>query len=175
MLLSSLQWVSEQLDLTAAQLLDVLEGKFADLKASSMTYMVGKAVEKAMYTMCQSLKQVLMTGHNMATKKFGTELEAMTGRLEGRINRSRKYHESLINTMRNEQLKFQTKVKSTLTARQFGPIAPNKPQGSVNHPGEIDVCVVWARDTGKKKFVIYISKEESSEPLELSTYQFIII
>lgn len=132
--MSSLQWVSEQLDLTAAQLLDVLEGKFADLKAS-MTDMVGKAVEKAMYTMCQVLKQVLMTGQNMATNKFGTELEAMTGCLEGRINRSRKYHESFINTMPNEQLKFQTKVKSTLTARQFGPIAPNKPEGSVNHPG----------------------------------------
>lgn len=58
----------------------------------------------------------------------------MSGRLEGRINRSREYHESLINTMRNEQIKFQSKVRSTLTNLQsFHVLAPEQVDASVNH------------------------------------------
>lgn len=56
-----------------------------------------------------------MEGQGMATKKMGAEFEALTGRLEGRVSRSREYHETLINTMRSDHLKFQAEVRSTLT------------------------------------------------------------
>lgn len=34
------------------------------------------------------------------------------------MNRSREYHETLINTMQNDQLKFQSEMRSTLTRIQ---------------------------------------------------------
>lgn len=86
-----------------------------------MKNMVEKVVEKVMDAMCQSLTAMLMDGQSMATKKFGAELEAMTGHLDGRINRSREYNESLIYTMRDEQIKFQTIVKSTLNCATIRP------------------------------------------------------
>lgn len=127
---------------TAAQRLDVVEGKFTGLE-ETMKNMVEKTVEKAMEAMRHSLTEVLMEGQSMATKQFGAEFEAMTGRLEGRINRSREYHESLINTMRSEQIKFQTEVRSTITgiqSRQYP--APEGIEGSVNNNGTTSIVQV---------------------------------
>lgn len=75
--------------------------------------MVVKAVEAAMDTIRHSLTEVVMEGQGMATKLLGSELEAVASRLEGRITRSREYHEALINMMRNEQLKFQAEMRPT--------------------------------------------------------------
>lgn len=58
------------------------------------------------------------------------------GRLEGRIFRSREFQESLINIMRNEQIKFQTEIRRTLTELQSHPLQVNdKLEGSVNQTG----------------------------------------
>lgn len=74
----------------------------------------------------------------MATKQLGAEIETLAGRLEGRINRSREYHETLINTMRNEQVKLQSEFKSTVTGlQQFQVPVPEGVEGSVNHLGSI--------------------------------------
>lgn len=54
--------------------------------------MVLKAMERAMKVMKHSLTEVLMEGQTLATKQLGADFEAMTGRLEGRVNRSREYH-----------------------------------------------------------------------------------
>lgn len=94
---------------TTVHQLDLVEAKLIDLE-ETVKEMVGKAVEKGMEAIKQSLIGVLMEGQGMATKKLSAEFEAMTGRLEGRVNRSREYQETLINTMRNEQLKFQNEV-----------------------------------------------------------------
>lgn len=59
--------------------------------------------------------EVVMEGQGMATKKLGPELEAVVSRLDKRINRSRDHHESMINTMRNEPMKFQAEMWSTIT------------------------------------------------------------
>lgn len=61
------------------------------------------------------------------------EFEALTGRLEGRVNRTREYHDTLLNAMRNNQLKFQSEIRSTLTSLQPKPInTQDKTDGSVN-------------------------------------------
>ncbi|XP_074346704.1 uncharacterized protein LOC141685510 [Apium graveolens] len=119
---------------TLNQRLEEIEGKVAGLE-SSISTMVSNAVEKAIEAMRHSLTKVLIDGQNQATKKLGTELEIAAGRLEGRISRSREYQESLINTMRNEQIKFQAEVRSTLTEFQtFQAPANDKLEGSVNQP-----------------------------------------
>lgn len=53
--------------------------------------------------------------------------------MEGRVNRSREYHETLINTICNDQLKFQAEIRATLMGIQTmqQPI-PNKIEASMN-------------------------------------------
>lgn len=96
------------------QRVEEMEGRVADLD-NTVTMMVSKAVEKAMEVMRHSLTEVLMEGQAQATKKLGGEIEVLAGRLEGSISRSREYQESLINSMRNKQIKFQSERRSTLT------------------------------------------------------------
>lgn len=98
--------------------MDVMEEKFVNLE-EAMKDLVAKMVDKAVEAMRQSLTEVLMEGQTMVTKKFGTEFDSMAARLEGRINRSREYHESLINTMRNEQLQFQSEMGSVLMGNKI--------------------------------------------------------
>lgn len=117
---------------TTAQRLDFLEQKVTDLE-ETMKEMVAKSVETAIEAMRHSLTEVLMEGQNLTTKKLGVEIEAMTERLEGRISRSREYHETLINTMRTEQLKFQAEMRSTVTGVPLGQGGhPDKGEASVN-------------------------------------------
>ena len=98
---------------TVTQRVDTLEEKVLDLD-ETLKEMVSQTVDKAMDAMRHSLTEVLLEGQSLAVKKMGAEFEALTGRLEGRVNRSREHHETLINTMRNDQLKFQADVRSTL-------------------------------------------------------------
>lgn len=115
--------------------MELIEEKLADLE-ESVKETVTKTAEKAVEAMRHSLTEVVMEGQGMATKKLGAEFEAMAGRLKGRINRNREYHESLINTMRNEQIKFQSEFKSTITGLQsFRVPLPEGVERSVNIPG----------------------------------------
>lgn len=69
----------------------------------------------------------------MAMKKMEVEFEALAGRLEGRVNRTREYHETLLNMMRNDQLKFQSEIRSTLTGLPPKQIPiQDRAEGSVN-------------------------------------------
>lgn len=103
---------------TVAQRIDAIEEKIVSME-ESLKNIVTKAVEKAMEAMRHSLTEVVMEGQTLASKKMGADFEALTGRLEGRLNRSREYHETLINTMRSDQLKFQAEMKSTVTGVQL--------------------------------------------------------
>lgn len=115
---------------TTGQRLDLLEEKLATVE-DSLKLMVEKAVGTAMDALRHSLTEVVLEGQSIATKQMGVELEALAGRLEGRINRSREYQESLISTLRNEQLKFQADVKSTLLG-----MGPDKGSSSVHSGGQ---------------------------------------
>lgn len=89
-------------------------------------------VEKAMEAMRHSLTEVLLEGQTLATQKMGTEFETLATRLDGRVNRSREFHETLINTIRNDQLKFQTEIRSSLTGLHSIPNSgTEKGEGSV--------------------------------------------
>ena len=117
---------------TVTQRIDSIEEKLTDLE-ESMKGLVMQAVEKAMDAMRHSLTAVLMEGQGVAATKLGADFESLAERLEGRVNRSCEYHESLINTMRNEQLKFHNEIKSSITGLQSIPTAPpEKGEGSIN-------------------------------------------
>lgn len=126
---------------TVTQRVDQIEEKLTDLEGT-ISELVSKAVERAVAAMHHSLSEMLLEGQSKVTKQLGTDLEAMAGRVEGRVQRTREFHESLINSMKNEQLKFQAEMRSTLTEMQVGQ-APvmSKPEGSVNHlvgsPGSV--------------------------------------
>lgn len=49
-----------------------------------------------MDAMRHSLTEVLMECQTMAAKKMVAEFEALSGRLEGRVNQGIEYHETLI-------------------------------------------------------------------------------
>lgn len=147
---------------TVAQRIEQLEEKAANIEDST-TEMVAKAVERAMEAMRNFLTELVMENQSIASKNMSAEFEAMTGKLEGRINRSREYHELLINTMRNEQLKFQSEMKSTFTGLQSGQNPPlPKHDASVNHLGLSSpgtVLWVWGRKRLEKGGEDVISKE----------------
>lgn len=117
---------------TVAQRVDLIEEKLQEME-ESMKDLVMKSVEKAMDAMRHTLTEVLIEGQTLASKKMGDDFETLTARMEGRVHRSREHHESLLNTMRNDQLKFQAEVKSALTG--FPGVPPqsfDKADGSVN-------------------------------------------
>lgn len=81
-----------------------------------MREMVVKEVSTAVENLRHSLTEVLMEGQSLATKKLGADLGLM------------------VNSLRNEQLKFQTEVKSTITGLQSLNIpVHDKVEGSTNH------------------------------------------
>lgn len=118
---------------TVTQRVEQLEEKFTDLEGA-VSNMVSKAVERAVEVMHHSLSEMLLEGQTKTTKQLGVDLEALAGRLEGRVQRTRDVHESLINSMKEEQLKFQLEIRSTLTGAHMSQIpVPKKPEGSVNN------------------------------------------
>lgn len=52
-----------------------------------------KGVEPAMEATRHSLTELIMESQSAAAKKMGAEFDAMSGRMEGRINRGREYQE----------------------------------------------------------------------------------
>lgn len=62
-------------------------------------------------------------------------------KLEGRISRARDTHESLINSMRDDQLKFQSEIRSAMTTL---PVSQGKASVVVNHVEEGELGV-WRR------------------------------
>lgn len=120
---------------TVTQRVEQIEDKIADLDGK-IAEMVSKAVERAVEVMHHSLSEMLLEGQVKVTKQLGTDLEAMAGRLEGRVQRTREFHESLINSMKNDQLKFQSEIRSSLTDIQAGHVpVVNNHEGSVNKIG----------------------------------------
>ena len=116
---------------TVAQRVDLIEEKLHDME-TSLKEMVMTTVEKAIEAMRHSLTEVLLEGQTLATQKMGTEFETLATRLDGRVNRSREFHETLINTIRNDQLKFQTEIRSSLTGLHSIPNSgTEKGEGSV--------------------------------------------
>lgn len=87
------------------QRMDQLEEKYSHLEGT-VSEMVAKAVERAVTTMQQALTAQLLKGQSEVARKASEDLEAVAIRLEGRINRSRKNQENLINMMKEDQLKF---------------------------------------------------------------------
>lgn len=77
-----------------------------------MAELVSKAVETAVNSMKQALTELLKEGQASAMGKQGEDLSVC---LEGRVNRSRETQEQMINLLRNEQLKFQSEIRSTVT------------------------------------------------------------
>ena len=124
-----LQVVSERFDSmgppTTTQRLDLMEEKVVEVEGR-IQELVTKAVESAVEGLRHSLTEILIEGQALATKQLGSELEALSGRLEGRIGRSRDYHESMIQSLRNEQLKFQAEMRSALNGPQFLQSFPEK-------------------------------------------------
>ncbi|XP_063935341.1 transposon Tf2-1 polyprotein isoform X1 [Daucus carota subsp. sativus] len=119
---------------SVTQRVETLEERLTDL-ADSVTDLVSKSVEKAMEAMRLSFTDVLIEGQTLATKQLGTEVEALAARLEGRINRSREYHESLIHSLRNEQTKFQSEMRNTLLEIQSFPMGSHeRGEPSINRP-----------------------------------------
>lgn len=68
--------------------------------------MVSKAIERAIEAMHHDLSGMLLEGQTKMTKQLGTDLDSMASRLEARVQRARKFRETLINSMKNDQLKF---------------------------------------------------------------------
>lgn len=117
---------------TVTQRVEQLEEKITDLE-SSVSEMVSKAVERAVEAMHHSLSEMLLEGQAKITKQVGADLDSLAGRLEGRVQRTREFHETLINSMKNDQIRFQSEMRSTMTGLQVGQVpAQNKLEGSVN-------------------------------------------
>lgn len=99
---------------TVTQRVEQLEEKLTDLDGM-ISEMVTKAVERAVEAMHHSLSEMLLEGQAKITKQVGVDLEAVTGRLEARVQRTREFHESLLNSMKNDQLKFKSEMRTSLT------------------------------------------------------------
>ena len=101
-----------------------------------MATVVDKAVEAVVTAMRHSLSELLMEGQAATAHKHSEELEALAMRLEGRFNRSREAHDHMINQIRDEHLKFQSEIRSTVsratTVKQPG---VNTADPNLNHVG----------------------------------------
>lgn len=78
--------------------------------------MGAKKVETAVNAMRHSLTGLLIEGQTVTARKQGEKSETLTVRLEDRLNRARESREQMINKIRNEHLKFQTELRSTVTS-----------------------------------------------------------
>lgn len=102
---------------TVTQRIDQLEEKAIDIEAT-MAEMVTKAVETAVNSMKQSLAELLVEGQATAPRKQEEEWEALAARLGGRVNRFREQQAQMVNTIRTDQLKWCSEMRSTMTELQ---------------------------------------------------------
>lgn len=70
--------------------------------------------------MQQNLVNRFVTSFDEVSKQMDDKLAAAVPRLEGRITRSRDIQESLISSMRDDQLQFQSDIRSSITALHTG-------------------------------------------------------
>lgn len=109
---------------TEEERLDKLEAQLEASQRSmreSIAVEVGAAVKGAVAVMQQTLINRFSTTFEEISKQQGEKLALATSRLESRLNRSRDIQETLISTMRDEQLKFLADIKSTLSNLSYGP------------------------------------------------------
>lgn len=126
---------SEMRPPTVTQRVELIEEKLTNLEGK-ISELVSKAVERAVEAMHHSLSEMLLEGQTKVSKQLRADLDALAGRLEGRVQRTREFHESLINSMKNDQMKFQSEIRSAVIGGQGSQIPPNhKPEGSVNQGG----------------------------------------
>lgn len=117
---------------TVNQRVEELEDAVGNMEAR-VTEMVSQAIEKGMRAMKKSLMEMLRASQTEITKKYGSELEALGTRLEGRVSRARE-HQEFIYTLKESQDKFQMEVRSTLTSIQSTQQQPSdKLERSVNN------------------------------------------
>lgn len=103
-----------------AQIEEQLETQQRSLR-EAVTIEVSAAIKGAVAAMQQSLLTRVTSSFDEITKLQDEKLAAAITRLEGRITRSRDTQESLIAAMRDDQLKFQEDVRSSLSTFQSGP------------------------------------------------------
>lgn len=101
---------------------------------------VSAAVKGAVAAMETTLTNRFVNSFEEMFTKQERQIEDTTKRLEGRINRSREYQESLISTIKDEQVKFQGEVRTAL----LEVISLGKGQGKtaemiINPSGEISM------------------------------------
>lgn len=84
----------------------------------TITIEVGVAVKGAVTAMQQTLINRFVTTIEEIAKQQDDKIASSISRLEGRINLERDTQESLISTMRDDQVKFQADVRSTLSNLQ---------------------------------------------------------
>ena len=94
---------------------------------------VASAIKGAVVAMQQALVTRFVTSFDEISKQQDDKLAAAISRLEGRITRSRDTQESLISTMREDQLQFQSDVRSTLTT-----LKSNKSKQLESHNEQLD-------------------------------------
>lgn len=117
--------VSEQIRSTAAYTnedrLEKIEAqleKTHDSIRETITAEVAAAVKGTVAAMQQVLVNRFVSSIDEISKQQDERLTAAIGRLEGRVTRSRDTQEALIKTVRDDQLKFQNDIRSTLTTLQ---------------------------------------------------------
>lgn len=85
---------------------------------------VSAAIKGAVTAMQQALVNRFVASFEEMTKQQEDKMAEAVMRLEGRINRSREHQESLISSMKEDQLHFQAEVRSTLTEIQLSKSTP---------------------------------------------------
>lgn len=106
-----------------SKLEEQLEANQRNLR-ETVTVEVSVAIKGAVNAMQQALVNRFVASFDEMTKQQEEKITEAVVRLEGRINRSREHQESLISSMREDHLQFQTEVRSTLTELQLGKSKP---------------------------------------------------
>lgn len=69
--------------------------------------------------MKHSLNELIIQTQTESLRKYGTEMETLVSRLEGRIARIREQQEAMIYTMKTDQEQFQSEILPSMTTLQL--------------------------------------------------------
>ena len=109
---------------TATQRVDQLEEQMAGIR-NTIAEEVATAVGMAAGRMQDSISTQLTASLEVITKKFTDDLNAMTVRLEGRINRNKENYEGMVDRVQSGQLQFHEEVRASIEAiRERLPTGP---------------------------------------------------
>ncbi|XP_074349876.1 uncharacterized protein LOC141689476 [Apium graveolens] len=108
---------------------------------------VTTAVKVAVAAMQQSLINRLAASVEEISKQQEDKLATAISRLEGRINRSREANETLISTMRDDRLRFQSDIRSTLNGPK---ILKSKQSDTTLQQSLVDLGIAEGSSSGGK-------------------------